>query len=465
MSKTKKSLLLSCLSMLLCVTMLIGSTFAWFTDNASTGLNSIQAGTLDIDVQYTQDGVNWFDLDNATNLFEGALWEPGHTRVVALKVTNNGSLALKYQMGMNIVSETTGINVYGVPFKLSDYLEVSTLAQQANDSMGVGDITLGLAFQGEYENILGYGDPNKLSEVKHENHLLPGDSHYLFIKVDMPETVGNEANAKPGNAASIQFGINILATQFAYESDSFGSSYDAEADFTDVVVVTEATYEAFAEAVASVEDGGTVVLPAGVYTIPTSAGGKEFTVSGTKKTVIVINTVNTNAGGADVTFKGVTINGQESGDYAGLGNGCNVSFVDCIIKGKISLYGENASFVNCTFNNQNDYSVWTWGGKDVDFIGCTFNSGGKALLVYGEYVQTNIDIIDCTFYDDNTLDTDKAAIEIGSNRDTDTHNINIKNVTVNGFAAGANTGSTIWANKNSMPTDRLNVVIDGVDVY
>ena len=229
--------------------------------------------------------------------------------------------------------------------------------------------------------------------------------------------------------------------------------------------VEEATNEAFAAAVGSVASGGTVVLPAGEYTIPTSAGNKEFTISGTKDTVVKIDTVNTNAGGADVTFKGVTINGQESGDYAGLGNGCNVSFVDCTINGKISLYGEKASFVNCTFNNKNDYSVWTWGGKDVDFIGCTFNSGGKALLVYGEYVQTNIDIIDCTFNDDGTLNTDKAAIEIGSDRATDTHNINIKNITVNGFAAGKNTGSTTWANKNSMPTDRLNVVIDGVVVY
>ena len=86
-------------------------------------------------------------------------------------------------------------------------------------------------------------------------------------------------------------------------------------------------------------------------------------------------------------------------------------------------------------------------------------------MVYGEYVQTNIDIIDCTFNDDDTLNTDKAAIEIGSDRDTDTHNINIKNVTVIGFSAGKNTSSTIWANKNNMPKERLNVVIDGVDVY
>ena len=59
MSKTKKSLVLSCLSMLLCLTMLIGSTFAWFTDNASTGVNTIQAGTLDIDLQMKDADGNW----------------------------------------------------------------------------------------------------------------------------------------------------------------------------------------------------------------------------------------------------------------------------------------------------------------------------------------------------------------------------------------------------------------------
>ena len=462
MSKTKKSLLLSCLSMLLCVTMLIGSTFAWFTDNASTGLNSIQAGTLDIDVQYTQDGMSWSNLDNATDLFAGALWEPGHTRVVALKVTNNGSLALKYQMGMNIVSETTGINVYGDPFKLSDYLEVSTLAQQANDSMGVGNITLSVAFQGE--NAVGYEYTNKLSEVKRENHLLPGDSHYLFIKVDMPETVGNEANAQPGSAASIQFGINILATQFAYESDSFGSSYDAEADFTDVVVVTEATYEAFAEAVASVEDGGTVVLPAGEYTIPANAKGKTLTITGTKDTKIkCIKDGEGDYGldGATVTFEGVTLEFGEQ-DYNGYVR-AKATYIDCIINGRITLYGES-TFTNCTFQNMDGYNVWTW-GSNATFENCTFNSGGKSVLVYGSGTST-VTINNCTFNDSGVFEG-KAAIETGSDYG-ESFTININSVTVNGFDVnpnGISTGSTIWANKNSMPTDRLNVVIDGVDVY
>lgn len=211
-----------------------------------------------------------------------------------------------------------------------------------------------------------------------------------------------------------------------------------------------------------------VVLGTGTYTIPASAQNKTLTITGTKDTIINIQKVDTNAGGADMTFKGVTIQGQTNGNYAGWGNGANVHFVDCTINGKISLYGKVASFENCVFNNQHDYAIWTWGGEDVDFIGCTFNSGGKALLVYGEYRTADINIKDCEFNDDGTLDTAKAAVEIGSDRATDNYNITISNITVNGFAVnseGLSTNSKIWANKNSMPKDRLNVVIDGVDVY
>ena len=227
MKTSKKALFGSILSLLLCCSMLIGTTFAWFTDEVSSGVNTIQSGTLDIDVAYTQDGTTWNNLDSATDLFSGALWEPGHTRVVALKITNNGSLALKYRMGLSVVKETEGTNVAGNPFKLSDYLEVSTLIQQANDPQGIGGITLSLAFQGE--NIPGYEDTNKLNEVSRESTLFSGDSHYLIIKVDMPTSVGNEANAQPGKEASIQFGIDIIAGQATSEPDSFGPDYDVNA--------------------------------------------------------------------------------------------------------------------------------------------------------------------------------------------------------------------------------------------
>ena len=136
---TKQALITSALAILMCVAMLIGTTFAWFTDTASTGVNKIVAGNLDIEVQYrtTADG-EWKTLDNATDLFgaEGTLYEPGHTRVVELKITNAGNLALKYKIGMNVVSETAGTNKAGNPYKLSEYLKVATTGFQQYPAEG-----------------------------------------------------------------------------------------------------------------------------------------------------------------------------------------------------------------------------------------------------------------------------------------------------------------------------------------
>ena len=120
----RKALWMSVLSIALCLTMLVGTTFAWFTDTASTAVNKIQTGNLDIEVEYTLDGEKWKTLDGAADLFQKGLWEPGHTEVVALKFKNNGNLALKYSINMNIVDETVGINKSGQEYKLSDYLKV-----------------------------------------------------------------------------------------------------------------------------------------------------------------------------------------------------------------------------------------------------------------------------------------------------------------------------------------------------
>ena len=229
---TKRALLLSALSLLMCVSMLIGSTYAWFTDSVTSGSNVIQSGNLDIDVQYTLDGETWKDLAGATDLFQKGLWEPGHTEVVALKIENKGSLALKYVANMNIFNEVVGKNKDGGDIVLSDILTVSTLTQQANDENGIGDITLMLAYMGEnsvaYETATSFKAGNVL---KADQELHPGDAHYLFIKVDMAETVGNEANHDGVNVPSIEFGVNVLATQYTYENDSFGNQYDKEATY------------------------------------------------------------------------------------------------------------------------------------------------------------------------------------------------------------------------------------------
>ena len=240
---TKRALLTSVLALLMCVTMLVGATFAWFTDTASTGVNKIQAGNLDIEVEYTLDGETWNDLDEATDIFQKGLWEPGHTEVVALKFKNNGNLALKYSINMNIVDETVGINKSEQEYKLSDYLKVKTLSQEASL---IGDICIGMAFSARNDG-LGYTATANFKDatvLDHDLLLTPGEvGNYLIMKVYMPETVGNEANAiSTEKAASIHFGLNVVATQVTYEKDSFGNTYDKDATYpvTDAASIANA---------------------------------------------------------------------------------------------------------------------------------------------------------------------------------------------------------------------------------
>ena len=239
MRNTKKSLLLSVVSMLLCFSMLLGTSWAWFTDSVSSGSNVIKSGNLDLDVQYTLDGKTWNDLDGADDLFQKGLWEPGHTEVVALNITNKGSLALKYEASMNIIKETIGKNKDAGNIVLSEILTVSTLtfAEAGVDSLlgfNIAERSIEEAFKGE--NNLAYNAPVAFKAgnvLQDDKQLLPGEAHYVVVKVDMPETVGNEANHDGVNVPKIEFGINVLATQSPYESDSFGNEYDKDATFDD----------------------------------------------------------------------------------------------------------------------------------------------------------------------------------------------------------------------------------------
>ena len=241
---TKRALFSSALALLLCFTMLLGTTFAWFTDSAASAKNTITAGNLDIEVQYTLDGENWKPFDGAADLFQKGLWEPGHTEVAALKIENKGSLALKYAVNMNIVDENVGMNKDGKDIKLSEILQVSAITLQANDDMGIGNMALGFAFDSEKANGLAYGAPaafKSANVLEEDQELFAGDAHYVIVKVDMAETVGNEANHNGADIPTIDFGINVLATQFTYENDSFGKDYDAGAEYDEPVTSWDGT--------------------------------------------------------------------------------------------------------------------------------------------------------------------------------------------------------------------------------
>lgn len=230
---TKRKLVSSIISLVLCVAMLMGTTFAWFTDTASTGVNTIQAGNLDIVLKYYDSATNsWKEVDSNTKLFDdNALWEPGHTEVAYLHIQNAGSLDLKYKMNVNVPSETGSINQKGDAFKLSDYLvfkvvdmaDANPFADRAAAREAAGT-AMGLSSWTKAGNL--YANPIPTTAPSGSVN-----EEYVALVIYMPETVGNVANHKTGEAApEIKLGVNIVATQLNSESDSFGNDYDANAD-------------------------------------------------------------------------------------------------------------------------------------------------------------------------------------------------------------------------------------------
>ena len=432
---TKRALLSSVMAIVLCLAMLIGTTFAWFTDSASTAVNKIQSGNLDVKL-LAEDGVT--SLEGATLEWQKAagaedediLWEPGcRYKLQPIIIKNAGTLALKYKI---VIS---GID---------------------------GDAKLNKAIEWTINGV----------SLDQEKPLLAGAFDTLTIEGHMKEEAGNEYQGLSIDGIA----ITVVATQDTVEYDSDDNQYDVNAEYP-VVANTQTELN---DAIASAQSGSAisteVVLPAGNFKLDNgTAQNKNITISGTPDTVVTVvgdtgyqmNYQN----GATLAFEGVTIQGQTSGNYGGIAHVEETTFVNCTFNGKLTLYGD-ATFINCTFKNDSDYAIWTWGAKNVEFVNCTFHSGGKALLLYGgagstEAPTTNLTVTDCVFNDNDTLTTDKAAIEIGNDYNA-VYNLTVNNITVNGFAvnpAGISTGSNIWANKNSMDQEHLNVVIDGVDVY
>jgi len=472
---TKRALLTSVLALLMCVTMLVGATFAWFTDTASTGVNKIQAGNLDIEVQYTLDGENWNDLDGATDIFQKGLWEPGHTEVVALKFKNNGNLALKYSINMNIVDETMGVNKFNKEYKLSDYLKVKTLSQEAS---GIGDICIGMAFSARNDG-LGYTATANFKDatvLDHDLFLAPGEvGNYLIMKVYMPETVGNEANAiSTEKAASIHFGLNVVATQVPYEKDSFGNTYDKDAKYPDVAYTQASTQEELNAALNNPTDANgnptskiAVDLKKGSYTLPgDKMDNKEISITGTKDTVIDL-TSGTAAHNASITMEGVKVKSTND-NYTGIQHAAATIFKDCVIEGQPFLYAKDAQYINCTFNqtSSNAYNVWTYGAGNVLFKDCTFNCAGKSVLIYneGSINGQTVEFKNCKFNATAPV-AGKAAIEIDSSLlGNGIYTVIIDQATadsVTGFGTGSVSHNSVWNNKKGT---KATVIVAGSTV-
>ncbi len=206
----------------MCVAMLIGSTFAWFTDSVTSSNNKIQAGTLKIDLLLKDGDDNWTSIkESGKAIFDYDLWEPGYTDVKVLKVVNKGSLALKWMAKFVSDFELTA---------LADVIDVYV-------NTSVQDLPANRADIATWDKVGTVRDFVNTIQTTTTGELTPegsaNDSAYLGIALKMQETAGNDYQ---GMSLGGVFDIQILATQLTYEEDSFDNQYDKDAtlDFAPV---------------------------------------------------------------------------------------------------------------------------------------------------------------------------------------------------------------------------------------
>lgn len=242
---TKRALLLSVLSLVLCFTMLLGTTFAWFTDSVTSGANIIQSGNLKVlmdwaDATEALDTQDWKDA-SSDPIFNYGLWEPGYVDAKHIKITNDGSLALKFKMF---------IQPDGKVEDLAEVIDVYIIegGEQLNGRASLaGKTPVGTL-----------ADVIESFELHTYGELEAGKSKIFTVALMMRTDAGNEyENKKIGSS----FAIKVIATQLDSELDSFGKDYDENT----VVANINATPETAQELIYAAKAGDVIALNAGVY--------------------------------------------------------------------------------------------------------------------------------------------------------------------------------------------------------
>ena len=301
---TKRALFTSTLALLMCVAMLIGTTFAWFTDTATTNVNKIEAGKLDVALEM-KEGNNWVSAEGKTLNFikaEGAmsktvLWEPGCAyKLPTIKVVNNGNLALKYNVQFSAVSGDLNLaKVLDVYVSGLTPTESAPNYRAATTGTAVVDETLGVRV-GTLYDALTSTDPDGFS---HGNLAANADSGELTITVKMQETAGNDYQELAINGIA----VIVHATQDTVESDSFSNQYDADATLP-------VFWDGTAEALPSEDEDGHIHITSAAQ-LATIMENTQTAYSGYNKKTFVLDT--------DVDFGGQTIKGFGS-------NNASISF-------------------------------------------------------------------------------------------------------------------------------------------
>ena len=399
---TKRALLTSVMALVMCVVMLVGTTFAWFTDTASTGVNKIQAGNLDIELQMKDNDGNWVKAEGETLNWvkaeghenEQILWEPGcRYELPELRVVNKGNLALKYKISISGAKDATPENDKN-DLKLLDVIDWTY-------------------------NVSGDGGAT-VAKLGTERHLAAktGEADVfdtLTIKGQMQTSAGNDYQGM----AIEGIAITVVATQDTVENDSFGNEYDKDAEYP----ISVTTGEELQAIVSNATDPVNIVLTNSITT-------NNFVIPADKDVTLDLNgrTV-TNAESHTILNKGhLTLTDSSAdksgqiislkGNTAALRNGDNAV---CVVEGgTISRNGADGN---------------TWHVVE-NFGKMTFN-GGKVVLKNGNgfaitngwnypipgFVPTTHAVMEINALD---LDTDSSGIKNCKYGDLTVNDVTVK---------------------------------------
>lgn len=414
---TKRALLMSALALVMCFSMLIGSTYAWFTDSVTSAGNTIQSGTLDVDLVDTNGNsmegevIEFVTTDGRAQ--NKILWEPGCTyKTEPVFVVNNGNLALKYNIVINGIEGDA---------KLLEAIEWTVTVGETKTELAALKGTL-------------------LAGKKSEAIVLSGH---------MKEEAGNEYQDLTVEGIS----ISVFATQYTYEKDSFNDQYDADAK--PVVVYTA---EDLAAALTSEDELISVVLGTDIDLPITSLGAQtpgsgEYKLGGENTKTIDINLngsllnitttywsgIGAKNADATITIKnGSMTSSQATGTWNSYDitfANCNYAFENVVFEKAVALSNEGKSVTmkNITINETHDYyALWiTAEGQNVVIDGLTVNSLGRGIKIDEQYVDVPVKVtlkISNAIFNSNK----KAAIMVKSAAGAD---IVLNNVDIYGVSA------------------------------
>lgn len=386
---TKRALLTSALVVFMCVAMLIGTTFAWFTDTASTAVNKIQSGTLDVALEMKDADGNWVSAEGKTLSFVNLdgetdnLWEPGCTyELPELRIVNKGNLALKYKV---VISGLDG------DAKLNEAITWYYSIDLASTIFG------GTGWTTPSERYL-------LEDFGQDDYLLPeGETGYrtheqvFKIVGHMDEDAGNEYQGLTLDGIA----ITVLATQYTYEVDISGDQYDASAEYPEAPT-TVATADALKDAIAAGED---IVLTDDIELTETVVITEDITIDGKGNTIsgTPIRIQNTDS----IVIKNVVFDGPDNANN-NASNLCINSVKTIVIE-------------NCTFKNTqwDSVQITPVDGASITIKNCSFETSvaGAKRFIHIEVsngaactAQVEVNITNNTFGSSENLTEDIIGV-------------------------------------------------------